>query len=171
MSVEGVYRIDTNDRVSLILEQPAIQRPNGIAVTQDCQKLYVIDSCPVPEGNRKIWGFDLESDGSVSNQQLIWDFAPGRGGDGMRLDAEGNLWVAAGVNTPRHANEATHVPAGIYVISADGEMLGRIPVTEDVVTNLAFGGPDGRTIYITAGKSLFTARVGIPGQVAFPKWK
>lgn len=170
MSIEGVYRIDPDGSVVRILEQPAIQRPNGVAVTQDCRKLYVIDSCPVPGGNRKIWGFDLETDGSVSNQQLIWDFAPGRGGDGMRLDAEGNLLVAAGVNTPRHTNETRDVPAGIYVISAGGEMIGRIPVTEDVVTNLAFGGNDGRTIYITAGKSLFTARVGIPGQVAFPKW-
>lgn len=171
MSLEGVYRIDTDGRVARIIEQPAIQRPNGIAVTQDCRKLYVIDSCPVPSGNRKIWGFDLETDGSVSNQKLIWDFAPGRGGDGMRLDVEGNLWVAAGINTTRHANETRHVPAGIYVISASGEMIGRIPVTEDVVTNLAFGGADGRTIYITAGKSLFKAQASIPGQVAFPKWK
>jgi len=43
-------------------------------------------------------------------------------------------------------------------------------VYEDVITNLAFGGSDGRTIYITAGKNLYTMRVAIPGQVAYPPW-
>ena len=52
MSIEGVYRIDLDGTVTHILEQPAIQRPNGIAVTQNGKKLYLIDSCPVPEGNR-----------------------------------------------------------------------------------------------------------------------
>jgi len=56
------------------------------------------------------------------------------------------------------------------VISPDGTLLGRIPVLEDVITNLAFGGPDGRTIYITAGKNLYSTRVAIPGQVAYPQW-
>ena len=71
-----------------MIEQPAIDRPNGIAVTQDCKRLYVIDSCPVAGGNRKVWGFDLDVEGQPSNQRLIFDFSPGRGGDGMRLDME-----------------------------------------------------------------------------------
>ncbi len=171
MDIEGVYRIDLDSRVTRILEQPAIQRPNGLAASQDGRKLYVIDSCPIPGGNRKVWSFDLDVAGNPSNQQLIWDFAPGRGGDGMRLDMEGNLYVAAGINHPRHSNETDDVPTGIYVISQGGQMLGRIPIPEDVITNLAFGGSDGRTIYVTAGKTLFTARVGISGQVAFPKWR
>ena len=51
-----------------------------------------------------------------------------------------------------------------------GELIGRIPIYEDVITNLAFGGPDGRTLYVTAGKSIFRTRVAIPGEVAYPKW-
>lgn len=171
MNVEAVYRIDLDGRVSRILTQPAIERPNGLAVTQDCRTLYVIDSLPESGGNRKVWRFELDAGGNPSNQKLIWDFAPGRGGDGMRLDMEGNLYIAAGIHVPRHANETTAVPPGIYVISPAGKMLGCIPVPEDVITNLAFGGADGRTIYVTSGKTLFTARVGIPGQVVFPKWK
>lgn len=171
MSVEGVYRIDLDGTVSRILEQPAVHRPNGIAVTQDAKNLYLVDSCPVPEGNRKIWSFDLDSDGNPHNPSVLCDFAPGRGGDGMRLDLEGNIYVAAGITNPRYANETDDVPSGIYVFTPQGEMLGRIPIPEDAITNLAFGGDDGKTLYVTAGKTLFKTRANFPGQVAFPKWK
>lgn len=170
MAIEGVYRIDLDGRVTRILEQPAVQRPNGIAVTQDCRRLYVIDSCPIAGGNRKVWAFDLDAQGNPANQRLVYDFAPGRGGDGMRLDQQGNLLVAAGILVPRYAEETADVPPGIYTISPQGELLSRIPIHEDVLTNLAFGGPDGRTIYITAGKRVFTTRVAVPGQVAYPRW-
>jgi gluconolactonase len=168
---EGVYRIDLDDRVTRILDQPAVQRPNGLAVTQDCRTLYVVDSCSVAGGNRKIWGFDLSDAGDPSNQRLAFDFAPGRGGDGMRLDMDGNLYVAAGVRHARGPHETADVPTGIYVITPQGKLLGRIPIPEDVITNLAFGGDDGRTIYVTAGKTLFTTQVATPGQVAWPKWR
>ena len=170
MSIEGVYRIDRDGRVTRILQQPAVQRPNGLAVTQDSKRLYVVDSCPTPGGNRKIWSFDLDDQGNPHAQRLVYDFAPGRGGDGMRLDLEGNLYVAAGILRPRHANETADVPPGIYLLTPYGELRGRIPIEEDVLTNLAFGGPDGRTLYITAGKTLFTTRVAVPGQVAWPRW-
>jgi gluconolactonase len=171
MDVEGVYRIDLDRRVTRILTQPAVERPNGLAVTQDSKRLYVVDSCPLPGGNRKIWSFDLDSAGVPSNQRVVYDFAPGRGGDGMRLDIKGDLYVAAGILRPRHGGETDDVPPGIYVITPEGGLRGRIPVPEDVLTNLAFGGPDGRTLYITAGKTLFSTRVEVPGQVAFPCWK
>jgi gluconolactonase len=170
MKEEGVYRIDLDGTVRRIIFQPGIERPNGIAVTQDSKTLYVIDSCPIVGGNRKVWRFDLDEAGNPGNQRLVYDFAPGRGGDGMRLDVEGNLYVAAGIMVPRGPQETAEVPPGIYVMTPEGKLLGRIPVHEDVLTNLAFGGDDGRTLYITAGKSLFTRRVAVPGQVAFPRW-
>ena len=171
MDVEGVYRIDLDGRAVRILAQPQVERPNGLAVTQDSRRLYVVDSCPVPGGNRKIWSFDLDADGNPHAQRLVYDFAPGRGGDGMRLDVEGNLYVAAGILRPRQSGETADVPPGIYIISPDGQLVGRIAIVEDVLTNLAFGGADGRTLYITAGKTLFTTRVAVPGQVAWPKWQ
>ena len=171
MSLEGVYRIDPDSKVRRILEQPAIQRPNGIAVTQDCRFLYVVDSCPVIGGNRKIWEFELNDQGDPSEQRLVYDFAPGRGGDGMRLDIEGNLYIAAGIMQPRGPHETEDVKPGIYIVSRDGALLDRIPVYEDVLTNLAFGGEDGRTLYITAGKTVFRMRVSTPGQVAYPRWR
>ena len=171
MREEGVYRIDLDGSVTRILEQPVVQRPNGLAVTQDSKHLYVIDSCPTVGGNRKVWAFELDDAGRPHNQRLVYDFAPGRGGDGMRLDRAGNLYVAAGVLAARGSYETADVPPGIYMISPAGELLQRIPIFEDVLTNLAFGGSDGRTIYVTAGKTLIKTRGDVPGQVAYPRWR
>lgn len=170
LDVEGVYRIDLDGRVRRILDQREVERPNGLAVTQDGARLYVVDSCPVPGGNRKIWAFDLDENGAPANQRLVYDFAPGRGGDGMRLDQQENLYVAAGVMAPRGDHETAQTPPAIYVISPQGALLGRLPIFEDVLTNLAFGGRDGRTLYVTAGKSLFQTRTRVPGQVSYPRW-
>jgi len=170
MEIEGVYRIDLDGSVTRIIQQPAIERPNGIAVTQDSRRLYLVDSSPVVGGYRRIWAFDLDEQGNAGNQRLVYDFAPGRGGDGMRLDMEGNLYIAAGVMVSRREGETLDTPTGIYVMTPTGTLLGRIPIYEDLITNLAFGGRDGRTLYVTAGKTLYQTRVAVPGQVAYPKW-
>jgi gluconolactonase len=168
-SHEAVYRIDTDGKVTRVLTQPAIGRPNGIAVTPDGKTLYVIDSNYIgPAGNRKIWALDIAADGTLSKQRPIYDFGRGRGGDGMRLDMHGNLWVAAGILAPRTANESADVPTGVYVISAKGEVLGRIPIPEDVITNLAFGGPEKKTLYVTAGKMLYRIPTAVAGYSLYP---
>ncbi|HUE74307.1 MAG TPA: SMP-30/gluconolactonase/LRE family protein [Pirellulaceae bacterium] len=167
---EAVYRIDTDGKVTRVITQPAIGRPNGIAVTPDGKTLYVVDSdYSRPDGNRKIWAFDITADGSVSGQRKIYDFGRGRGGDGMRLDMQGNLWIAAGISKPRTANESADVPTGVYVISPAGKLLGRIPIGEDVITNLAFGGPEKTTLYVTAGKTLFKIQAAVSGYSLYPK--
>jgi gluconolactonase len=171
MDVEAVYRIDPNGQTTRVLSQPAIERPNGIAITSDAQTLYVIDSHPRPGGARKIWAFEVSSDGRLSNQRLVYDFGKGRGGDGMRLDSAGNLWVAAGILTPRGPGETTDVPPGVYVITPQGKLRGRIPIPEDVITNVAFGGPHLRTLYITAGKTLYQVPVQVPGATFAPASK
>src|SRR5262249_26296341 len=113
MDVEAVYRIDTDGKVHRMLTQKEINRPNGITVSPDDKTLYVIDSHPKEGGNRKIWAFDLAADGSLSKQRLVYDFGKGRGGDGMRVDLNGNLWVAAGINRPRgNPGESLGVHAG-----------------------------------------------------------
>jgi gluconolactonase len=168
MDIEGVYRIDPDGRVTRVLAQPQIGRPNGIAVTADGKTLYVIDSNPVPGGNRKIWAFTVEPDGTVSEQRQIYDFAPGRGGDGMELDRDGTLYVCAGVLVPRGPYETDKNPPGVYVITPAGKLMGRIPIPEDVITNCCFGGPDWKTLYVTAGKTLYSIRVTVAGYHAFP---
>jgi gluconolactonase len=114
-----------------------------------------VDSHPKPGGNRKVWGFDIATDGSLSKRRLIYDFGKGRGGDGMRLDVKGNLWVAAGISVKRGPGETLDNPPGVYVISPKGKLLGVIPIPENLITNLAFGGPQRKTLYVTAGKTVY----------------
>jgi gluconolactonase len=168
LAEEAVYRIDPDGTVERVLSQPAIERPNGLAITPDARTLYIIDSHTRPGGNRKVWAFDVGADGRLGGQRLIFDFGRGRGGDGMRLDERGNLWVAAGINFPRHAGENSDVPAGVYVIAPDGELLGRIPIPEDVCTNLAFGGPDRRNLFVTSGKTIFKVPTAVVGHALYP---
>jgi len=167
MGCEAVYMIDAG-QVRRVLSQPEIGRPNGLAITPDNKTLYVIDSHNVAGGNRKIWAFDVANDGTLSGQRLVFDFGRGRGGDGMRLDRQGNLWVAAGVLKPRNPHETDEVRTGIHVISPAGKLLGRIPIPEDTLTNLTFGGPDFKTLYVTSGKTVFRIEVTVSGYALWP---
>src|SRR5262245_13489140 len=168
MEIEGVYRIDPDGRVARVLGQPEVEKPNGIAVAPDGKTLYVVDSNDSPGGNRKVWGFAVSAKGEVGKRRLIYDFGQGRGGDGVRVDMKGNLWVAAGIRTPRPPGEVIDIPQGIYVFSPEGKLLGRVPIPEDYVTNLAFGGPGRKTLYVTAGTSIYKIPVTVPGYAAYP---
>ena len=86
----------------------------------------------------------------------------------MRLDEQGHLWIAAGINFPRHSGETADVPAGVYVISPGGELIGRIPIPEDVCTNLAFGGPDHKVLHVTSGKTIFKVPTAVAGSALYP---
>jgi gluconolactonase len=171
MDVEGVYRIDPDGKVTRVLDQREVQKPNGLALTPDDKTLYVIDSNPQPGGNRKVWAFEVSAEGVPGKKRLVYDFGKARGGDGMRLDVKGNLWVAAGVLTPRGPGETADVPPGVYVLAPEGKLLGRVPIPEDVITNLAFGGPDRKTLYVTAGKTLYKVPVNVSGYALYPPLK
>jgi gluconolactonase len=167
MGCEAVYCIEGKS-VRRVMSQPNIGRPNGLAITPDAKTLYLVDSHNVEGGNRKIWAFDVAPDGSLVHQRLVFDFGRGRGGDGMRLDRQGNLWIAAGVHKARNPFETTEVQTGVYVVSPEGKLLGRIPIPEDVITNLTFSGPEMKTLYITAGKTLFRVETQVSGYSLYP---
>ena len=95
--------------------------------------------------------------------RVLYTFSPGRGADGLSIDREGNLYASAGLNQLRGTSETLHTKAGVHVISPGGKLLRFIPVPEDLVTNNAFGGPDMKTLYITAGKTLYKVRTNIAG--------
>jgi gluconolactonase len=164
MDVEAVYRIDADGSVKRVLTQKDIDRPNGIALSPDEKTLYVVDSHPKVGGNRKIWAFAIGADGSLSNRKLLFDFEKARGGDGLRVDVKGNIWVAAGISVPRGPGETLDVPPGIYVIDPSGKLLGRIAIPENLITNLCFAGPDRKTVYVTAGKTLYRFQSNVAGR-------
>jgi gluconolactonase len=160
--IEGVYRIDEPGKVARIITHE-VDRPNGLVVTPDDKYLYVADNNNNNVGAaRKLWRFDLRADGTVdfATQKLIYDWKSTRGPDGMKLDAAGRLFVAAGHNRQNPPFETQEKPtAGIYVFSPAGELLQFIPIPRDETTNCAFGGDDLKTLFITAGGSLFSIPV------------
>ena len=81
----------------------------------------------------------------------------------MAIDAAGNLYAAAGLHRRRGTHETLDTKCGVHVISPQGKLLRIIPVPEDTITNTAFGGADHKTLYITAGKTLFQIPNGIAG--------
>lgn len=161
--VHAVYRIDPDGTIDQILAEPDIQKPNGLVISPDDQTLYLIEAHPDADHARMIRAYDLAADGTVSNMRVFHDFYPGRSGDGMTIDSEGNLWVAAGLNRVRGTSETLDTKAGVHVFNPQGERIDFYPVWEDTITNAAFGGPELRTLYVTAGKTLFEIETDVVG--------
>jgi gluconolactonase len=159
----AVYRIDAPGRLVRILAAPAIQRPNGIQISPDDKTLYLVEANGAEGGARMIRAYDLLPDGTVRNMRVHYDFYPGRSADGMSVDSQGNLYASAGMHRSRNTAETLDTQCGVYVISPEGKLLKFIPIPEDYITNNAFGGPDMKTLYITAGKTLYKVRTEIPG--------
>ena len=159
----AVYRIDPDRRVTRLLSAPAIQRPNGIVISPDDRTLYLVEANQAEGGARMIRAYDLAKDGSVGNMRVHYNFYPGRSADGLSIDTRGNIYAAAGLNRRRGTSETLDTRPGIHVISPEGRLLHYYPILEDTVTNCAFGGPDMKTLYVTAGKTLFEIRTDISG--------
>ncbi len=159
----AVYRIDAPQKIARILAAPDIQRPNGIQISPDDKTLYLVEANGAQGGARMIRAYDLLPDGSVRNMRVFYNFYPGRSADGISIDTRGNLYAAAGLHATRGTSETLDTKCGVYVISPAGKLLKFIPVPEDYITNTAFGGPDMKTLYVTAGKTLYRMRNDIAG--------
>src|SRR5260370_3540920 len=125
-TIEGVYRIDADGKVSRVLGRE-VERANRLLVSADDKYLYVADNNNNTEGGaRRLLRFDLKPDGTVdvTSKKLIYDWGKGRGPDGVKHDVKGNLYVAAGLNKPNPPFEpADDKKGGIYVISPEGKLL------------------------------------------------
>lgn len=159
----GVFRIDAPGKLVRLLGRPEIQRPNGIQISPDDTTLYLVESNQAKDGARMIRAYDLQPDGTVRNMRVHYNFYPGRSADGLSIDVQGNLYAAAGLNRLRGSSETLDTKAGVHVISPEGKLIHFIPIPEDTVTNTAFGGQDMKTLYITAGKTLYHVRTAIAG--------
>ena len=128
-STGQIWRIDTDGVVTRL--EADMGTTNGIEVSADEKTLYVNESV-----QRKVWAYDLSGGGEVSNKRLLLEFEDG-GMDGMRCDVDGNLYIA------RYGKGA------VVQVSAAGEVLREIELSGENPTNIAFGGADGRTCYVT----------------------
>jgi gluconolactonase len=105
-----------------------------------------------PNGDRHLLSYPLKEDGTVGAKRVLFDFGQGRGIDGMSIDVNGHIYATAG-SGPK---------GGVYIFNPEGKQLGFIATPEDP-TNCCFGGKDRKTLYITAGKSLYRISVNTAG--------
>lgn len=147
-----IWKIDGGGKV--FLAAPNLGTTNGIEVSPDGKTLYVNESV-----QRNIWAFPIAADGSLGEKKLVKKFDD-HGFDGMRCDVDGNLYV-------------TRYGKGTVVkLSPDGKVLQEVDVLGNAPSNLCFGGPDGRTVYVTEVKHqrLVQFRVDRPG-LAWQRWQ
>lgn len=149
----GVYRSDAPGKVELLISN--LERPNGIMITPDNRLVYVSD-----RGTQKLHRYKVKSDGALQPYGIVYDFSPDRGIDGMGLDVKGNIYGAAG------KGETTV----LFVISPDGKLLLHKPMPE-FSTNVIFGGPDMRDLYLTASTNVYKMRTVNPGARMLAKKK
>ena len=137
-----VYRHDPATSTTTAVVRDFVQ-PNGLAFSPDEKLLYVADSA----APRHIRVFAVGADGRLDVGRVFCQLDKG-GPDGIRVDREGRVWSSSG--------------DGVQIFQPDGRLVGRILLPESAA-NLCFGGPDGKTLYITARKSLYAVRTSVTG--------
>lgn len=144
-STGNLWRVDRDGKVTLL--ERGMGTTNGIEVSPDQRTLYVNESI-----QRTVWAYDLSPAGEVSNKRLLIRF-PDFGLDGMRADVAGNLYITR------------HGKGTVVKVSPGGQVLQEIALAGKRPTNVAFGGPDGRTLYVTVADrgNVEALRVDLPG--------
>jgi gluconolactonase len=145
LDFRGVFMLK-NGKVTRIA--PEIETPNGLALSPDEKYLYLNNG-----GLKKIRRYEVQADDTPVNPQMFFDMSEdtSRGiADGMKVDTKGNIYTSG--------------PKGLWIISPEGKLLGRI-LTPEPVANLVFGDADYKTLYIAARSSIYKIRLktaGIP---------
>jgi len=144
----GVFRLDAQGNLRLLTKE--LTEPNGLAFSPNGKHLYIDDS-----EQRNIRVYDVTSDGGITSGRIFGEEPGGKGDgvpDGMKLDANGNLYVTG--------------PQGIWVWSPEGKHLGTIVLPEPPA-NLAWGDKDYRTLYITATTSVYRLQMTAQGFIPY----
>lgn len=144
-STGQVWRVDADGTVTRVAEK--MGTTNGIETSPDDRTLYVNESV-----QRNVWAFTITAERKLTGKRLVRKFDD-YGFDGMRADVEGNLYVTR------------HGKGTVVKLSPSGEVLGEIKVLGSKPSNICFGGPDGRTAYVTEveHRRLVQFRVDKPG--------
>lgn len=141
----GVYRVAPDGTTTLVAD---CEYPNGLAFSPDERVLYVANT----RWTQYIHALELDAGGNMVRRRIFADMSSDETDgvpDGMKVDVEGRVYCTG--------------PGGTWVFAPDGTRLGIIR-TPEVPANLAFGGPDLRTLFFTARTSVYTLRVQTPGQ-------
>ncbi len=145
LAIGGVYRIAPDGQTSLVAD---CEYPNGLAFSPDERVLYVANT----RWTQYIHALEIDPEGKLMRRRIFADMSSDETDgvpDGMKVDVEGRVFCTG--------------PGGTWVFAPDGTKLGIIR-TPEVPANLAFGGPDLRTLFFTARTSVYTLRVKIPGR-------
>jgi len=120
-----------NKSQEIVLLEDEMGTTNGIEVSPDGKKLYVNESV-----QRKIWSYDIDSEGKISNKNLFMSFED-FGMDGMRCDAKGNLYI-------------TRYDKGtVLIVTPDKKIIKEVQLKGKKPSNITFGGKNGKTCYVT----------------------
>lgn len=145
MGFQGVYRARPDGTIDLLVKD--FHEPNGLCFSPDEKLLYVDDSSDL----RHIRVFNVEKDGTLSGGRLFAKCDSTKGvPDGMKVDVEGTLYVAAA--------------GGVWVFDKSGKHIETIAVPE-TPANLAWGDEDGKTLYLTAQTSIYKVRMKVGGRL------
>jgi len=146
-----LWRIDRSGQITKLAD--GLGTTNGIEVSPDGKTLYVNESV-----QRNVWAYTIAGD-KLENKRLLKAF-PDHGFDGMRCDVDGNLYITR------------HGKGTVVKLSPQGKILQEIDVLGSSPTNICFGGPDGRTAYVTEVEHtrLVQFRVDQPG-LSWKRWQ
>ncbi len=147
---EAVYYRAADGKVTRLLDDR--KAPNGIILSPDEKTLYVI-----PSMEKQMWSYPVEAPGKIGPGKVLCELRQPKGsdnggGDGLTVDTAGNLYITSGL--------------GVQVVSPDGKILGVIEFPEQPA-NVTFGGPNRKTLYVTARTSLYSVEMEATGHV-FP---
>jgi gluconolactonase len=173
LEFRAVYRVDTDGTVVEVTHD--VEKPNGIAISPDQKTLYVADHnngtdridpvAPVPKkGAMKVYAFPLGPDGLVNGERkMLVDFGDEEGSDGMTVDTEGRIYLAA--RTPSRPGILVIDPSGrevAFIKTADPQTGVREPVGNP--SNVDFGiGEMKNVLYVTIDKSLYRIKLNATG--------
>ena len=160
----SVYRLDPQGDGSWEIARVTYDTtsPNGLLVSRDGKWLYVAQSAYGDNNPRELRRYPVNDDGSTGACEVLHNFYPHRGIDGMCWDSDGNIIATAGW-------QQSGPGPMLYVFAPNGRVLETHPVPMDQPTNCTFGDTDLQTLYVTAGGCLFRTRPGRKGYLVYPR--
>jgi gluconolactonase len=142
----AVYYADAAGKVTRLVDD--LPNPNGVILSPDEKTLYVI-----PSGQKQMMAYPVEGPGKIGSGKVFCELDQAKaggngGGDGLTVDVKGNLYITSAL--------------GLQVFDPSGKKLGTIALPEQPA-NVTFGGPDGKTLYVTARTSVYTVPMEVAG--------